>query len=321
MPDPTPQTPAPQPPKDATPPAQPVAPQPQTPAPAPKPTPPPVQTPTPAPTPPAPQPPQPSKQDAPWLAPTKSEPPKPAPPPTGQINVAPKPAPPLPKPVSPPPAAPAAMTPSAAPKQDELQPREPSKIRGWITAVLVFILFLILGGLAFLLVWPKLKAQMTPTAPQAPAVSTPTTPAPPTPSVEGIVTPTTTPAVGTTTSTTGTEPVVPFQDETGTVKRLGDTVEFFEKDEFTFRDPKNPNRSYLVGVVEFTDSRCPKGTVCVWAGELGVKLRVKDVATGKTEEVYLGTVRAKTAEALGVRFTLIEIDDGKGGTYAKITVE
>lgn len=212
----------------------------------------------------------------------------------------------------------AATTPA---KTEELKPREPSKARGWITAVLVFILFLVLGGLAFLLVWPKLKAQITPAAPQTPAVSAPTTPAPPTPSAEGIVTPTTTPPSVAATSTTGTEPSIPFQDETGTVKNLGDTVEFFEKDEFTFRDPKNPNRSYLVSVVEFTDSRCPKGVACIWAGELGVKLRVKDLATGKTEEIYLGTVRAKTATALGARFTLIEIDDGKGGMYAKIKVE
>lgn len=99
---------------------------------------------------------------------------------------------------------------------------------------------------------------------------------------------------------------------------FGQPVSLFANDNDLFRDT---NRALGVKVIEFTDSRCQPGVQCVWAGEQGVRLQVTDELTGQTQEVYLGMVRAKTATAFGSTFTLNEIDDGKGGTYASVTVK
>lgn len=112
-----------------------------------------------------------------------------------------------------------------------------------------------------------------------------------------------------------------YQTETTSTRALGETVQFFLNNDIVFHDPKNPNRRFTVTVVEFTDSRCPKGVTCIWTGELGARVRVRDQQTGQTQEVSLGMLRNTAASALGLRLILREIDEGKGGTYADMTVQ
>lgn len=77
---------------------------------------------------------------------------------------------------------------------------------------------------------------------------------------------------------------------------------------------------FHIQVQQFTDSRCAKGNTCIWAGERGVILLVTDTASNQTSTVTLGMVSARSAKAFGLTFTLKEVDDEKGGTYADITV-
>ena len=91
----------------------------------------------------------------------------------------------------------------------------------------------------------------------------------------------------------------------------------FANDNILFKDATH---ALGVKVLEFTDSRCQPNVQCIWAGEQGVRLEVTNELTGQTQEVDLGMVRAKTGAAFGATFVLNEIDEGKGGTYASITV-
>lgn len=100
----------------------------------------------------------------------------------------------------------------------------------------------------------------------------------------------------------------------------GGTDVWFEGDEKTVRDPKTGHQ-WKIRAISFGDSRCPVNVVCVWAGERTVTLDVTDLTSGRTERVTLGTSRATGATVLGLKLTLIEIDDGKGGVYAEIKAE
>ncbi len=122
------------------------------------------------------------------------------------------------------------------------------------------------------------------------------------------------------TSTT-TEPEQPPTTPTPSTHHLGDTVQFFLHDSAIFTDPKDPQRSFTVTAAEFTDSRCPQGVECIWAGELGIRLTISPSASSTTEDVRLGWIRAKTADALGLHFTLNEIVESEGGVNAHVTVE
>lgn len=178
-------------------------------------------------------------------------------------------------------------------------------------ALVVIACLLILIALGFIL-WPKLNLLQQPKAP-APVVI-PITPATePEPAME-VPTATTTQEVPTSTASEPTPPA----DEIRKYK-LGETAELFKNDEVIYLGRK-VGEEYKVTAIEFTDSRCAKGVQCVWEGELGVKLSVTDVKN-TLQEFYLGMVRAKTAKTMGLAFTLIEIDDGKGGMYAKIRVD
>jgi hypothetical protein len=174
-------------------------------------------------------------------------------------------------------------------------------------------IFVIVAGAAALLFLKNPWMKQAPTPVQTPQSGTPApTPIlpPPPPGEE-----TSTPNGGTPTSTPG------YTEEATTTHDLGETVQFFLNNDTIFRDPKNPERRFTVTAIEFLDSRCPTGVTCIWQGELGVRLRVIDQRTGQTMEVYLGLVRARTATVLGLRFLLNDIDEGKGGTYADITVQ
>lgn len=230
----------------------------------------------------------------------------------------------IPTPVSaptvPPPATPP-TPPVVPPPQPPLPPKpEPEHHNPSRLAPLLGIFVLILAAIALLFLKNPFIALFSPSAPVAPppvVVPTPTpvvTPPAPEEQAPSSTVPTT--GAATTTPEATSTPAVTTPAHT-----LGETVQFFLNDDITFNDAKNPKRSFTVTAVEFTDSRCPKGVVCVWQGELGVRLRVVDRRTGQSEDVSLGTVRTKTATALGLRFTLREIDEGKGGTYASVTVQ
>jgi hypothetical protein len=106
-----------------------------------------------------------------------------------------------------------------------------------------------------------------------------------------------------------------------TTHHLGDTVQFFLHDSAIFTDPKNSQQSFTVTAAEFTDSRCPQGVECIWAGELGVRLTVTPTASSTSEDVRLGMVRAKTADAFGLHFMLNDIVESEGGTNATVKIE
>ncbi len=179
---------------------------------------------------------------------------------------------------------------------------------------------LIIFGSLLLLLWPRLTSQSLNETKTVPSQSISITP--PIDTVSGTATALLIPVATTTPETaipitTG----VPFIDETILKKQLGETVDFFLRDLMIFTDPKNPNRSFEIEALEFTDSRCPKSAVCVWAGERGLKLKITDKQSGASEEIYLGTRRAQIVKIMGLKITLFEIEDGKGGAYAKVKVE
>jgi hypothetical protein len=122
---------------------------------------------------------------------------------------------------------------------------------------------------------------------------------------------------GTDTNTTTIE--IPTEGDI--VYVLGQTASVLEGDVISVVDPKDANRGVQVETKNFTDSRCQEGVQCVWAGERGVNLSVTNKQTGEKMDVYLGTERAKTADAFGFKFTLVDIEDGKGGPYAEFKVE
>lgn len=211
-----------------------------------------------------------------------------------------------------PPAAPTPPVPPATPPppKPEYERHNPSRL-----APLIGIFVIILAAIALLFLKNPFLSFFPPTVPPVPPPVT--NPAP-----EPVVPPLAPPAEEAPSSTPPlASDVATTTQQTTSTYRLGDTVQFFLNDDVTFADAKNPQRSFTVTAVEFTDSRCPKGVVCVWQGELGVRLRVTDRRTGQSEDVSLGMVRTKTATALGLRFTLREIDEGKGGTFASVTVQ
>ena len=63
--------------------------------------------------------------------------------------------------------------------------------------------------------------------------------------------------------------------------------------------------------VQITDSRCPEGVQCVWAGELGVTFDVSlppsSISTDHAQ-IILGETTAKNKVALGYFFQLISVD-------------
>ena len=101
---------------------------------------------------------------------------------------------------------------------------------------------------------------------------------------------------------------------------VGSVVRFFVGDVVEMQNTKT-KQTWGVAAVEFSDSRCKKDVVCIWAGERGVHLKITDDATQQTQDVLLGTTRVKTADALGLHFTLQAIDDAKGGTYADVLIK
>ena len=67
----------------------------------------------------------------------------------------------------------------------------------------------------------------------------------------------------------------------------------------------NADKNVSIKVISFSDSRCPQGVECIWAGELGVNLLVND------SNVYLGETTSKSVtvdvNSNAVNLTLVSI--------------
>ena len=62
-----------------------------------------------------------------------------------------------------------------------------------------------------------------------------------------------------------------------------------------------------VTLISIGDSRCKQGVQCIWAGELSPKLRIEMPNQGAaSEELTLGTLTKREADALGYHFALTE---------------
>lgn len=228
----------------------------------------------------------------------------------------PKPAPPTPPPVAPPkpPSPPPTVPVTAAAPAPQKPPTAAPKHEGsgvWWKILILLAVLLALGVLGYS-IWTGMTT--TPSASVLPPtnVTSPTTSTPGTTSTTPVGTQTT----SSTTATNATSTNYGFASED--TYPFGQPVQIFGNDNDLFRDA---TRALGVKVIQFTDSRCPTGQTCVWAGEQGIHLQVTDELTGQMQEVDLGTITAPSVNALGATFQLNEINDGKGGTSATITVK
>jgi len=77
------------------------------------------------------------------------------------------------------------------------------------------------------------------------------------------------------------------------------------------------NDGLIVALVEINDSRCKPGVVCVWAGELSVKLSVQGGNTGvESQNINLGALSQKEITINNYRFVLNDTTEA----LANITV-
>lgn len=181
----------------------------------------------------------------------------------------------------------------------------------------------ILVALAVLLAIGVIGYSLWSTRWTAPRVQAPT----PTPTTTSPEIPLTPPITETPTSTSSASTSTSTTYEGLRVFPFGTTVQLFLDDEVYFDDIKNPgktstttSKALKIKVTGFSNSLCPEGKTCIWAGELGVELLVTNQA-GNSQFVNLGTIRAKTETVFGRVFTIQDIDEGKGGTYVNLNVK
>lgn len=98
-------------------------------------------------------------------------------------------------------------------------------------------------------------------------------------------------------------PAPPPTGSDGGVQTLIQLGEQFSLKKGGFRSVQGGLRVTLESIA---DSRCPKDVQCIWAGELAPKLLV-ELPDEKvpSQEVTLGTLMNKNADALGYHFALI----------------
>ena len=63
-----------------------------------------------------------------------------------------------------------------------------------------------------------------------------------------------------------------------------------------------------ITLTRINDSRCPKGTVCVWAGEIITQFSITGGKVSASKELRLGTVNNKSVGMDGYTFTLNDAD-------------
>jgi len=182
---------------------------------------------------------------------------------------------------------------------------------------------LLAGGVAFFiwLNWPKLtnEKMVVPAPPSGQTAPTPSA----TPMVQEQI-PETPAATGTALIATSTLELP--SAATGTAAetdkhKLGETVRFYQGDAISILN-NNGFPTYWISAMEFTDSRCPNGVQCIWAGERGIRLQVTLIGTkALPQQIMLSETTRRSAQVSGLKLTLVEIGDAKGGTYAEIKFE
>lgn len=122
--------------------------------------------------------------------------------------------------------------------------------------------------------------------------------------------------------TTSTSPGIPEDEDIGGTDNaitLGETFQIFKGDTVTILQPKREMPRWNVTAKDFSDSRCPAGVQCIWAGEQSVTLVVTDlIARTAPQEITLGMVRNASQTVYGLNLHLSAIEEGKGGLYAEI---
>ncbi|MCC7357717.1 hypothetical protein IT408_04425 [Candidatus Uhrbacteria bacterium] len=100
---------------------------------------------------------------------------------------------------------------------------------------------------------------------------------------------------------------------------LGETFQIFKGDAINISLPNQTHPRWNIKAISFSDSRCPVGVQCIWAGEQTVTLLITDlVARVAPQDITLGTTRNTNQSVYGINLTVKTIEDGKGGTYAEI---
>jgi len=179
-----------------------------------------------------------------------------------------------------------------------------------IGSLVVITCLLILFALGFIF-WPQLTAIMQP-KPVAPVVQLPMT----TSTATAVQTATTTQETSTS-STTGC-----LGPDGAPGHFFGEHVILLLNDGNAFCKSTEHVGQFTVTARVFGDSRCQPGMQCIWAGEQSVTIEARTEGQNSQMETFtLGTVRAKSGILFGHTVTLNEIDEGKGGTYADVTVE
>jgi len=201
------------------------------------------------------------------------------------------------------------------PAEEEVRLEQPENKTSWQPAIIAFIVLLVLAGATGYFWWKSGQIPVSRTAgtQTAPPAAPPVTPATTTPSE--ILAPA---ATSTATST----PPLPSGTSTQAEPeyRKGDTMRLFQGDEVLLWSQGVPR--YRLQAVGFTDSRCPEGVQCIWAGERGVDLQAMPEGTKAQPQNLILRERTAASAALGdLKLILVATDDEKGGTYADIRIE
>jgi hypothetical protein len=165
-------------------------------------------------------------------------------------------------------------------------------------------------GILILVFYPKLQQMIPRRAP---------------PKIETIIPESTSTAQITTmevTTSTTPEPTGCVGSDGVTGHYFSERVNLFLNDANAFCENGQHLGTFVVTATAFGDSRCKPGMQCIWAGEQTVTLESKENGTkAPIQTIILGTMRARSGKLFGHMITLHEIDDGKGGTYANVTVQ
>jgi len=188
-----------------------------------------------------------------------------------------------------------------------------------LLALALPVVILVAAGVAFL-VWSGWTRTAGETS--TPGSPTATSPTPgPTDQAQAPEAPNQTATAPAPTSTSGIPAGATGTAATADDRQLGGTVRLFQGDVFNLLE-KDGSPAHRISAVGFTDSRCPEGVQCIWAGERGVELQVAPIGTqDMPRQITLSETTRRTAQVPGLKLTLIGIDDGKGGTYADVKFE
>ncbi|MCX6803743.1 MAG: hypothetical protein NTY48_04190 [Candidatus Diapherotrites archaeon] len=82
---------------------------------------------------------------------------------------------------------------------------------------------------------------------------------------------------------------------------------------------ENKDSNIFFTVISFTDSRCPAGKECIWAGELGVNLKLYGGNLIKEQQIHLAMTTEKSTLIGNYQIELLAIDPSNSQVQIKIT--